>query len=232
MKEVHWYLMIADNYHSKPQREEYFVDSGYYKFHEIYHLLRFSNEKHIVEQAYQQYLETQKQLELRKQEADPKVQLEENMSPEAQEVLRKGNEFLVKIRESNDAIPGEEISAKISRMEMIVQKIFERAGEHPEVIPDLKKMMDYYLPMTVKLLDAYEDMDGQPVQGENITASKKEIEETIDTLNIAFEKLLDSIFRDTAWDVSTDISVLHTVLAQEGLTEDDFEKMKQNAEMK
>ena len=146
--------------------------------------------------------------------------------------LRKGNEFLVKIRESNDAIPGEEISAKISRMEMIVQKIFERAGEHPEVIPDLKKMMDYYLPMTVKLLDAYEDMDGQPVQGENITASKKEIEETIDTLNIAFEKLLDSIFRDTAWDVSTDISVLHTVLAQEGLTEDDFEKMKQNAEMK
>ena len=183
-------------------------------------------------ETYQQYLETQKQLELREQESDPKVQLEDNMSPEAQEVLRKGNEFLVKIRKSNDAIPGEEISAKISRMEMIVQKIFERAGEHPEVIPDLKKMMDYYLPMTVKLLDAYEDMDGQPVQGENITASKKEIEETIDTLNIAFEKLLDSIFRDTAWDVSTDISVLHTVLAQEGLTEDDFEKMKQNAEMK
>ena len=202
---------------------------------------RWFRQGHIDEQetclitsneTYQQYLETQKQLELRKQEADPKVQLEENMSPEAQEVLRKGNEFLVKIRESNDAIPGEEISAKISRMEMIVQKIFERAGEHPEVIPDLKKMMDYYLPMTVKLLDAYEDMDGQPVQGENITASKKEIEETIDTLNIAFEKLLDSIFRDTAWDVSTDISVLHTVLAQEGLTEDDFEKMKQNAEMK
>lgn len=180
-------------------------------------------------ETYAQYQETQKQLELRKQEADPKVQLEENMSPEAQDVLKKGNEFLVKIRQSNDAIPGEEISAKISRMELIVQKIFERAGEHPEVIPDLRKLMDYYLPMTVKLLDAYEDMDGQPVQGENITSSKKEIEDTIDTLNFAFEKLLDSIFRDTAWDVSSDISVLHTVLAQEGLTEDDFEKMKQEA---
>ena len=44
-KEVHWYLMTADNYHSKPQREEYFIDSGYYKYHEIYHLLRFSNGK-------------------------------------------------------------------------------------------------------------------------------------------------------------------------------------------
>ncbi len=51
-------------------------------------------------------------MELREQEADPKVQLEDNMSPEAQEVLRKGNEFLVKIRESNDAIPGKEISER------------------------------------------------------------------------------------------------------------------------
>ena len=59
-KEVHWYLMTADNYHSKPQKEEYFVDSGYYKFHEVYHLLRFSNEKQIVERAYGEYMELRK----------------------------------------------------------------------------------------------------------------------------------------------------------------------------
>ena len=82
--------------------------------------------------------------------------------------------------------------------------------------------MNYYLPVTIKLLDAYEDMDRQPVQGENIRSSKKEIEDTLDTLNSAFEKLLDSVFKDVAWDVSSDISVLNTVLAQEGLKEDDF----------
>ena len=54
-KEVHWYLMAADNYHSRPQREEYFVDSGYYKYHEAYHLLKFSNEKMILEKAYNEY---------------------------------------------------------------------------------------------------------------------------------------------------------------------------------
>lgn len=59
-KEVHWYLMMADSYYSKPQKEEYFVDSGYYKFHEAYHLLKFSNEKQILEQAYQEYLELRK----------------------------------------------------------------------------------------------------------------------------------------------------------------------------
>ncbi len=59
-KEVHWFLMTADNYHSRPQREEFFVDSGYYKYHEVIHLLRFANEKQIVEKAYQEYQELRK----------------------------------------------------------------------------------------------------------------------------------------------------------------------------
>ena len=173
-------------------------------------------------ETYQQYTQTAKALEEKKQEEERR---QADLSPEVQEVLDKGNEFLDKIHKSNDAIPGVEISAKISRMELIVEKIFERAQKHPEIIPDLKKMMNYYLPMTVKLLDAYEEMDRMPVQGENIKSSKKEIEDTLDTLNQAFEKLLDSVFQDTAWDVSSDISVLHTLLAQEGLTDDDFAKM-------
>ncbi|CCX93454.1 5-bromo-4-chloroindolyl phosphate hydrolysis protein [Firmicutes bacterium CAG:110] len=143
-----------------------------------------------------------------------------------QEVLDRGNAFIAQIRACNDAIPGEEISEKISRMELIVCRIFERAEAHPEVVPDLKKLMDYYLPMTVKLLNAYADMDAQPVQGENIQASKKEIEATLDTLNLAFEKLLDDLFRDSAMDVSSDISVLNTLLAQEGLTEDGLSQVK------
>ncbi len=56
-KRVHWYLMMGESYYSKPQREEYFVDSGYYKYHEAYHLLRFPNEKQILEKAYNEYLD-------------------------------------------------------------------------------------------------------------------------------------------------------------------------------
>ena len=60
MKEVHWYLMMSDSYFSKPQREEYFVDSGYYKYHEAYHLLKFTNERQILEKAYSEYIEFRK----------------------------------------------------------------------------------------------------------------------------------------------------------------------------
>lgn len=180
------------------------------------------------DETYQYYEQSRLQLEQRqRQEAAAKArEPAAPPTPAAQEVLNRGNAFIAEIRRCNDAIPGEEISAKIYRMETIVQKIFERAKAHPEIVPDLKKLMDYYLPMTVKLLNAYADMDAQPVQGETIQASKREIEASIDTVNLAFEKLLDSVFKDTAMDVSSDISVLNTLLAQEGLTEDDFSGMK------
>lgn len=176
----------------------------------------------VTDEAYEQYQTAQKQYEERIRREALFKEKEKTLTPEAEAILQEGRNYLEKIRICNDRIPGEEISRKISRMELLVQRIFEQVKKQPEAAEDMKKMMSYYLPTTVKLLDAYADMDVQPVQGENITTAKKEIEATLDTLNLAFEKLLDEIFKDMAWDVSTDISVLHTLLAQEGLTKDDF----------
>ena len=170
----------------------------------------------------------QEAVETKKQQDDAE---EQKRDARVQEVLDRGNAFIRDIRACNDAIPGQEISDKISRMETLVRKIFDRVEEHPEVVPELKKLMDYYLPMTVKLLKAYADMDAQPVQGENIQNSKREIEATLDTLNTAFEKLLDSIFKTTALDVSSDISVLNTLLAQEGLTDDELTRLRKEREL-
>ena len=182
----------------------------------------------VSERAWNQYtalMEDMKQRKAEEQAAQKKMQEEyDRLSPEVQKIVQAGDEYVRKIKAANDAILGEVISAKISRMELLVDRIFDRVEQNPDSVNDMRRMMDYYLPTTMKLLEAYEELDAQPVQGENIISSKKEIEDTIDTLNIAFEKLLDSLFQDTAWDVSSDISVLHTMLAQEGLTEDGLKK--------
>ena len=178
----------------------------------------------VSDEAYQQYTELMERMKRQKAERDAAAEKQREeysrLSPEVQKIVETGDEYVRKIRAANDAIPGEEISAKISRMETLVDRIFDRVEENPGSVDDIRRLMEYYLPTTVKLLDAYEELDAQPVQGENIISSKKEIEKTIDTLNVAFEKLLDDLFQDTAWDISSDISVLHTMLAQEGLTED------------
>ena len=60
-KRVIWYLMMADSFFSRPQKEEYFTDSGYYKYHEAWHLLRFPNERQILEDAYKEYQRLKKE---------------------------------------------------------------------------------------------------------------------------------------------------------------------------
>ncbi len=175
----------------------------------------------LSDQAYEEYQEAKAdyyahQKELEKQEEASKL------SDECQKLIDEGQAYVNHIRTCNDLIPGEEISAKLDKMEQLVSRIFDEVRLHPEVAPDLQKMMDYYLPTASKLLDAYRELDSQPISGENISSTKKEIEAAVDTLNIAFEKLLDSLFADRAWDISSDISVLNTMLAQEGLTKSDF----------
>lgn len=175
-------------------------------------------------ESYQLYLELQNNI--RAQEAPPAPETvqtqaapaDDGMTPEVRSAIDEGRQYVAKIRIANVAIPGEEVSKKLDRLEAVTGKIFDYVELHPDQYSEIKKFMGYYLPTTLKLLDAYKEFDYQPVQGENIATAKKEIEKTLDTINHAFENLLDSLFKDAAMDISTDISVLETMFAQEGLT--------------
>ena len=78
--------------------------------------------------------------------------------------------------------------------------------------------MCYYLPTTLKLVEAYEQLERHQISTASIEESKKEIHSTIDNINIAFENLFDKLLQNDLMDISADISVLETMLAQEGLT--------------
>lgn len=139
-------------------------------------------------------------------------------------ILEEGREYIRVIRSCNDEIPGEEMSEKLDKLELLVTRIFAQVEKEPELAPELQKMLRYYLPTTQKLLEAYRDLDKQNVDVKNISDTKREIETTVDTINDAFEKFLDELFRDKAWDIQSDISVLNTMLKQDGYLKKDFEQ--------
>lgn len=172
--------------------------------------------------AYDYYLQAEESLRQREMEEAKRKEQEEKMSPEILEMIRTGDEYIRTIREANDDIPGEVISEKLDRLEQVVRRIFESVKKHPEQKKEMDKFMDYYMPTTLKLVNAYREFDALEVKGENITNAMQEIENTLDTISLAFEKLLDDLFQDAAFDVSTDISVLQMMLAREGYKEKDF----------
>ena len=182
----------------------------------------------LTDDVFQQYCAAEQELARRQREASV-VHVQEEKAPsglsqECQHILEEGDEYIRHIHHCNDILPGVEISQKLDRLETNMRKIFDQVEKDPDLAPELHKLMNYYLPTTRKLLDAYCELDAQPVGGENIASTKLEIERTLDTINEAFENLLDRFFEDTAWDIASDISVMKTMLAQEGLTEDPLTK--------
>lgn len=136
-------------------------------------------------------------------------------------LIAEGKAYIAEIRAINDRIPDtEEMSDKLYRLEEITKRIFEQVQKDPSKEKDLRKLMNYYLPTTTKLLNAYADLNDQPEAGENIRDTKRQIEGSMDVINEAFEKLLDDLFQEQAWDLSSDLNVMKTMMAQDGLTED------------
>lgn len=178
----------------------------------------------ITDDAYNLYIGAEKdKLEREKRalekDAAKKADLD-GMSSEVKSILAEGDDYIKFVKKINDIIPDtEEMSDKLYRLEEIMNRIFAQVKKDNQSADDLHKLMNYYLPTTRKLLSAYVELDKQPDAGENIVQTKKEISQAMDTINIAFEKLLDSMFQDMAWDISSDISVMKTMMAQDGLTE-------------
>ena len=103
--------------------------------------------------------------------------------------------ILDELRRVNDAIPDETMSDKISRLEAVSARIFDQARANPDKLPQMRKFMDYYLPTALKLLKTYAELDAQGIEGENITESKRRIEQAMDTMTRAFETQLDQLFQ-------------------------------------
>lgn len=178
----------------------------------------------VTNEGYEAYLETQQRVEQQRVEtiaqakAKEAYKSNEALSDDVKKMIAEGQDYIERIHEINEAIKDEIVSQKLDGLETVITKIFEYVEQNPESAPETKKLMKYYLPTTIKLLESYQKLNDQPVQGPNIFKSKKEIEDTLDTLNQAFARLFDNLYQDTSMDIKSDISVLNTLLAQEGLT--------------
>ncbi|MBD5550934.1 MAG: hypothetical protein HDQ96_07135 [Lachnospiraceae bacterium] len=184
--------------------------------------------------VYGQYLEAEKNRRIREEEEKkaavtghvPDGQdlssgpAENSPENELNAMVSEGMECIRKLRDLNDNIEGEVISDKLFRLENLLKEIFDSVREHPEQMHRMHKPMDYYLPTTLKLVEAYEEFDRISVPGEEVLQAKAEIEKTLDIINQAFAELLNNLFQDAVFDATADARVLKSMLAREGLTKE------------
>lgn len=135
------------------------------------------------------------------------------------------NDLLRQIREVNEDIENPELSRKIYRIEEITQRILEFQKEHPDKAGELRKFLNYYLPTTLKILNAYAQLENQGVEGENITATKQRIEGMMDMVVEGFERQLDKLFAGDMMDIAADITVMEQMMQGDGLADNEDQMM-------
>jgi len=176
----------------------------------------------LDDETYREYLRVEEHRKALAQEeavrnATP-LSEEEKRSQELQSIVNEGQDYIRKLHHLNDLIEDEVVSEKLYLMEDLLKEIFQRLKQAPEQMPKMRKLMNYYLPATIKLLNAYSEFDDISAPNNDIASAKAEIEKTIDIINEAFTELLNKLFQDSAFDAATDAQVLQTMLAREGLT--------------
>ena len=142
---------------------------------------------------------------------------EAQIDPEIAALLQERDRAVSEMRRLNDAIEDPQLSQQIDRLEHTTQKIMDAVVKKPEKLPQIRRFLNYYLPTTLKLLNAYDRMDAAGVEGANIDGTKGRIEDIMSTICTAFDRQLDALYGQEAMDISTDIDVLEQMLAREGL---------------
>ena len=170
------------------------------------------------------------QREKEKQETEKAAAAGTSYSPEVSAILAEGNRALSEMGRLYMSIKDPEVRGKINEIMRITDKIAQDAISDPSDIPQIKKFMNYYLPTTLKILNAYDRMGEQGVAGENISSTMHKVEGMMATIITAFEKQLDNLFGAEAMDISTDMVVLENMMAREGLSDDPLHRTAQQTE--
>lgn len=161
------------------------------------------------------------------EEVEVPAEPETTGNAELDKMIDACDKAIAEMKRLDDNIADEKISAQIVRLGSLTEKILGQVKADPAKLPQIRKFMNYYVPTTLKLLNAYDRMGAQGVEGENISGTMAKVEQMMGTIVIAFEKQLDSLFGSEALDISTDITVLENMMAREGLSDDPIHRSQE-----
>ena len=180
------------------------------------------NEQYLIgsRKIYEEYKAMEQGLLLKQQE-ERKQQEQQKTKYQVKEV-EEGKKILREIMEIESSLGNELLSQKLQRFSYISSQIFSYVEENPQMVEELYRMNSYYLPTIHKLIKSYQKIQNDHAIGNQVKAMCEQIEETVDMMNTALETLYDSLYSAEALDISSDISVLKTMLAREGLVKNEF----------
>lgn len=153
---------------------------------------------------------------------------EEQYASEAIRItVEEGIRLLDQLSKVNQTIEHEAISNQIIEIQRIATEILNTIKGKAGSVQSMRKLLNYYLPTTLKLLQQYSDLEKRTIKVDNIQESMDKIEKMMHLIVQAFQKQLDHLYEGEAMDISAEITVMESMMATEGLIEKNHPSKKE-----
>lgn len=136
-------------------------------------------------------------------------------------MLDDGRRYLQKLQGYEKLVKSKAVAKRIGEIEHIASKVFREVEVDSGNALLLGTFLDYYIPVSEKLLDAYMELEEKQASGESASRTKDEIEGSLTALQSAFEGILEKIYHDYEMDVVAEVEAMELSMNQEGLSVSD-----------
>ena len=153
------------------------------------------------------------------QAARPAKEPETGESDDCESVIREGHAALRSIRHANSLIPDPALSAQIDSIEQSCSQILTILEQRPTLLPQLRTFLRYYLPTTLKLLDARARLENT-ANTPKAREVRTRISEALGVIDKAFQRQVEALDEYRFIDLESEMDVLRDMLRSDGLVDD------------
>lgn len=129
-----------------------------------------------------------------------------------------------KIKSMANVIDDVEVKNAIKEIGQTTDKIISTIEKEPNKAKNMDNFFDYYLPVTLKILNKYDEIENQDLSSEDSKQFMQKTKEMILKLNQSFKNQLSNMYQSDIVDTNAEMKVIDSMLKADGYDEDDFKK--------
>lgn len=132
-------------------------------------------------------------------------------------LLRESAEYVKQIKDISKLINDKNIKEYVNNIASISEKITNRLSKTPEKISQATNFLNYYLPITLKILKKYEEIENENLSSKEVKDFKERITNLLLNIKKGFEMQLNNLYSTDMIDIDAEIKVFESVLKSDGL---------------
>ena len=154
--------------------------------------------------------------------------IQEAIEPTFKERVNLARKQIAYLKDMADKIDDEEVTEDLLGITKSADKIINRIEENELKNKTATKFMDYYLPVCVKIVGRYDEIENQSLTSRDSKEFMKNTGKLLKATNKAFRKILNSLYQSDIVDADAEMKVFNTMLTADGFDEKLIEEVSED----